>query len=285
MIGAKSGTLALAAFLALLISDAALAADWPTDRKLSGNAFLTPGLLTLQNDTQNSPVSLWLDKGAALWADASVGPSCQSCHGAVETLKKSAVAFPRIISTPAGKANLINLEDQITTCSARGGREAFKVEEDEVLSLSALLHSAAKGQAIDVKADAKASAEHRHIWQARLSRGTQLFSTRLGRINLACIHCHDQNVGRQMRLDVVSPGHPLCPDLPHELAAPGQRGAAPARLLFGRAGSAARARPCGLARPGAVFESAGQRHGDRGAVDSQVARMQAILSIASYTNY
>lgn len=204
----KSGAAALLALLTLLISDAATSADWPTDPKLSGNAFLTPGLLKLQNDTQNSPVSLWLDRGAALWADASVGPSCQSCHGAVGTLKKSAVAFPRIISTPAGKANLINLEDQITTCSARGGREAFKVEEDEVLSLSALLHSAAKGQAIDVKVDAKASAEHRDIWQARLSRGTQLFSTRLGRINLACIHCHDQNVGRQMRLDVVSPGHP-----------------------------------------------------------------------------
>jgi L-cysteine S-thiosulfotransferase len=200
----KSVATALAAFIALLISGAATSADWPTDPKLSGNAFLTPGLLKLQNDTQNSPVSLWLDKGSALWADASGGPSCQSCHGAVEMLKKSAATFPRIVSKTAGKTSLVNLEDQITSCSARGGREAFKVEEDEVLSLSALLHNAAKGEAIDVKAPA----DHRDIWQARLSRGTTLFSTRLGRINLACIHCHDQNVGRQMRLDVVSPGHP-----------------------------------------------------------------------------
>jgi L-cysteine S-thiosulfotransferase len=194
--------------LALLISSAATSADWPTDPKLSGNAFLTPGLLKLQNDTQNSPVSLWLDKGSALWADTSSGPSCQSCHGTVEALKKSAATHPRIVSKPAGKTSLVNLEDQITTCSARGGREAFKVEEDEVLALSALLHSAAKGQTIDVRVDTKAPADHRDIWQARLSRGTQLFSTRLGRINLACVHCHDQNIGRQMRLDVVSPGHP-----------------------------------------------------------------------------
>ena len=190
--------------LAIAFSGAAVSADWPTDPKLSGNDFLTPGLLKLQNDTQNSPVSLWLDKGSALWADTSGGPSCQSCHGAVETLKKSAATHPRI----TGKSALVNLEDQITTCSARGGREAFKVEEDEVLALSALLHNAAKGQTIDVKVDAKAPADHREIWQARLSRGTALFSTRLGRINLACIHCHDQNIGRQMRLDVVSPGHP-----------------------------------------------------------------------------
>ena len=197
---------------ALVFSSAATSADWPSDPKLSGNAFLTPGLIKLQNDTQNSPISLWLDKGAALWADTSVGPSCQSCHGAVETLKNAAATHPRIVSKLAGKADLVNLEDQIINCSARGGREAFKVEEDEVLALSALLHSAATGQKIDVKAsgtiDGKASPEHSEYWQARLKRGTTLFSTRLGRINLACIHCHDQNIGRQMRLDVVSPGNP-----------------------------------------------------------------------------
>jgi L-cysteine S-thiosulfotransferase len=196
--------LGLISLLAIVFSGTAVSADWPTDPKLSGNAFLTPGLLKLQNDAQNSPVSLWLDKGAALWTDAAGGPSCQSCHGAVETLKKSAATFPRIISKPAGATSLVNLEDQIAACSARDGREAFKAEEDEVLALSALLHNAAKGMPIDVKAPA----QHGDIWQARLSRGSTLFSTRLGRINLACVHCHDQNIGRQMRLDVVSPGHP-----------------------------------------------------------------------------
>jgi L-cysteine S-thiosulfotransferase len=201
-------------FLALVWPCGLWAAEWPTSPKLSGNAFLTPGLLKLQNDAQNSPVSLWLDKGAALWSDTSNGPSCQSCHGAVETLKKSAPSFPRITrakssdKATASPSALINLEDQITACSARGGREAFKAEEDEVLALSALLHNAAKGLPIDIKVDVKAPAEDAALWQSRLSRGTQLFSTRLGRINLACVHCHDQNVGRQMRLDVVSPGHP-----------------------------------------------------------------------------
>ncbi len=208
----RSGLVALPAFFLafslLLISGPAQSADWPTDPKLSGNAFLTPGLLALQNDNQNSPISLWLDKGAALWTDPSRGASCQSCHGAVDALKKSAATHPRVISKPAGKSSLINLEDQIITCSARGGLDAFKAEEDEVLALSALLHNAAKGQTIDVKIDATATAEKAALWQARLSRGTALFSTRLGRINLACVHCHDQNVGRQMRLDVVSPGHP-----------------------------------------------------------------------------
>ena len=27
-------------------------------------------------------------------------------------------------------------------------------------------------------------------------------------MNLACVHCHDQNVGKQMRTDVISPANP-----------------------------------------------------------------------------
>jgi sulfur-oxidizing protein SoxA len=30
----------------------------------------------------------------------------------------------------------------------------------------------------------------------------------MGRMNLACMHCHDQKVGAQMRADTISQGHP-----------------------------------------------------------------------------
>jgi sulfur-oxidizing protein SoxA len=197
---------------------------WPDNPRLSGNAFLPPGLLKLQGDAANSPVSLWLDKGTALWTDRSTGPSCQSCHGAVEAMKASAPTFPRLAAlgaTRESRANLINLEDQIVACSARTGRTGTRLEDDDVLALSAVLHNAAKGLPIDVKAPlldkaapyagepaADHAANQAAQWQARLNSGTQLFSTRMGRINLACVHCHEQNVGRQMRADVISPGNP-----------------------------------------------------------------------------
>lgn len=181
------------------------AADWPQNPKLSGNSFLPPGLLQLQADALNSPVALWLDRGAAQWTDASTGPSCQSCHGPVDNMKAAAGTFPRLSAKPASNGStLINLEDQIATCSARAGRTAARVEEDDLLALSALLNNAAKGVAINVKSPQGDN----NAWQIRLNRGTQLFNTRLGRINLACVHCHEQNVGRQMRLDVISPGNP-----------------------------------------------------------------------------
>jgi sulfur-oxidizing protein SoxA len=158
-------------------------------------------LLSLQADGINSPVTLWLDKGNALWADGSAGASCQSCHGAVQSLDNSAATFPRL---SANGQSLINLEDQIVRCKARGGQPNAKMEDDDVLALSAILHTAAKGRPINLAPPADQTA----AWQARLARGTQLFATRMGRINLACVHCHELNVGQQMRADVISPGNP-----------------------------------------------------------------------------
>jgi sulfur-oxidizing protein SoxA len=144
---------------------------------------------------------MWLDRGKALWIDGSSGPSCQSCHGPVESLQMAAPSFPRL--GPDGK-NLINLDDQIAACRTRTGRTAIRVEDDEGLALSALLHETARGQTIAIQAPPG----QMEAWQAHLTRGTQLFSTRIGRINLACVNCHEQNVGKQMRADVISPANP-----------------------------------------------------------------------------
>lgn len=195
---------------AALLATACLAQTWPTSPKLSGNAFLPPGLRTLQADAVASPVTLWLDTGAQLWASSSTGPSCQSCHGGVEQLKNAAPTFPRL--APDGKS-LINLEDQIAVCRARTGRPGARLEDDDVLALSALLHNAARGQPINVQPPAQGAGGQGNPaaaaqWQAHLGRGAQLFATRIGRINLACVHCHEDNVGRQMRSDVISPGNP-----------------------------------------------------------------------------
>ena len=73
-----------------------------------------------------------------------------------------------------------------------------------MLALSALLHDAAKGVPVDVRAAPGQAAQ----WQAVLDQGARRFTTRLGRMNLACVHCHEQKVGRQMRTEVASPGHP-----------------------------------------------------------------------------
>jgi len=187
--------------LAWLCAGTVQAASWPTDPGLSGNAFLPPGLVALQNDTLNSPLTLWLDKGNTLWRETTGGRSCQGCHGEVQSMRQSAPSFPKLTGA---NGPLINLEDQILRCRARTGQPNSKLEDDEVLALSAVLHHAARQQPIAIQPDTV----HLAQWQAHLERGAQLFTTRMGRMNLACVHCHDQNVGKQMRTDVVSPANP-----------------------------------------------------------------------------
>jgi len=166
----------------------------------SGQLFLSPQLQAMQQDADANPVSLWIEKGQSLWRD-----NCQSCHNTPQTLRTSAAEHPRLI-THLSSSRLINLEDQINLCRQRVGHHPKGLEDDDTLSLSALLHSVAKGQKIHAHAPVDATGQQR--WQDELSQGAQLYATRIGRLNLACVHCHDDKVGANLRAEVISPGHP-----------------------------------------------------------------------------
>jgi len=167
---------------------------------VSGNQFLTPQLQAMQQDADVNPISLWVEKGQILWRN-----NCQSCHHSPETLRTSPAEYPRLI-TRKKNTRLINLEDQINVCRQRVGQHPKGLEDDDTLSLSALLHSVAKGQKIHAQAPADAAGQQR--WQDELAQGAQLYATRIGRLNLACMHCHDGKVGANLRAEIVSPGHP-----------------------------------------------------------------------------
>ena len=180
------------------------------DKRTSGAVYLSKQLQDLQADASRNPISLWQDRGQALWQG-----QCQSCHGEMATLKRSATNFPRL--NKDGKS-LLNLEDQIARCLQRTSQHpasaqvmepaaTLSTDSIEVLSLSVALHQVAVGAPIQVAAPTgHASAAIQ--WQARLSSGEKLYQTRIGSMNLACMHCHDQKVGAHMRADTISPGHP-----------------------------------------------------------------------------
>ena len=167
---------------------------------ISGNKFLTPQLQAMQQDADVNPITLWIEKGQALWRT-----SCESCHHAPESLRTSAAEHPRFI-TRNSATRLVNLEDQINACRQRVGQHPKGLEDDDTLSLSALLHSVAKGQVIQARAPTDAASLK--SWEEELAQGAQLYITRMGRLNLACVHCHDGKVGANLRAEVVSPGHP-----------------------------------------------------------------------------
>ncbi|MFM8610159.1 MAG: sulfur oxidation c-type cytochrome SoxA [Burkholderiaceae bacterium] len=207
--------LLLTAWVACASAIAGDASPAAPDRR-SGNAFLPEELRALQADPTRNPLELWIERGRQSWhsvdASASQTRSCQSCHGAADAVTASSTApavrsaaahFPRL---SADGSRLLNLEDQIRACRVRSGLPDRPAESDEVLALSAWLHHLARGEPIAVSAPPDAAL--RTQWQAHLERGTRAWTQRIGRYNLACVHCHDQNVGRSFRADVTSPAHP-----------------------------------------------------------------------------
>lgn len=179
-----------------------VAPGW-ADTRTRGHVYLSPQLQALQDDPQRNPIALWLERGQSL-----LQTQCVGCHSGMDTLKRSAASFPRL---GADGKTLMNLEDQILRCQQRTASAASSsssLESDSVLSLSAALHHAARGERIQVAPSSHASPEHTARWQARLSSGERLYQTRIGRMNLACMHCHDDKVGAQMRADTISQAHP-----------------------------------------------------------------------------
>jgi L-cysteine S-thiosulfotransferase len=175
------------------------------DKRTSGSVYLSKQMQDLQNDATRNPISLWQERGQNLWQG-----QCKNCHGEINTLKRSAATFPRL--SPDGKS-LVNLEDQILQCQNKQTTQkpitnnTNSIESDEVLSLSVALHQAAKNEPIAVLAPTSTPFASDQ-WQTRLKSGEVLYQTRMGRMNLACMHCHDQKVGAQMRADTISQGHP-----------------------------------------------------------------------------
>ncbi len=160
------------------------------DTRVSGSTFLSPALQALQADTARSPITLWQERGQGLWQ-----AQCARCHGDISRMKSAAATFPKL--APDGKT-LRNLEDQIVHCSQRQSSiEGLSNESEPILALSAALHQAAKGEPIQTAPV-----------QPHLGNGEKLYTTRMGRINLACTHCHDEKVGANMRSEVISQAQP-----------------------------------------------------------------------------
>jgi L-cysteine S-thiosulfotransferase len=178
----------------------------PADPRRSGNHFLSPQLQALQADLARSPITLWVEQGHSRWQ-----AQCSGCHGEMASLKTAVASFPKL--APDG-TTLLNLEDQIAVCSHRkqpintasrpiavsasaSAATALTPESEPLLALSAALRRAAKGEPLQARAV-----------QPYFERGEKLYTTRMGRINLACAHCHDDKVGASMRNEVISQAQP-----------------------------------------------------------------------------
>ena len=167
---------------------------------VSGLTFQSEDTRRLQADEFANPGLLWLDRGRTLWSAPpnDTTPSCQSCHGEPEAAMAGvATRYPQFSDE---RGALIDLNQQINRCrSQRQNLEPAAYESDELLSLAILIAHQSLGLPFNVNIDGAA----RPFFDA----GESYYYQRRGQMNLACHHCHEQNVGRMLRGDRLSQGH------------------------------------------------------------------------------
>ena len=180
---------------AALLLLAALASHAQRPDPLKGGAeFQSADVQRLQADEFGNPGMLWVTRGEALWKQG-----CASCHhDAAVTMRGVATRYPR---HDAALGRVVNLDERIRACAARGPASAPLAPESEpLLALSAYVSRQSGGLPISVSTDGPAATV--------LERGRELYFERQGQLNLACTQCHDASWGRTLLAEKVSQGHP-----------------------------------------------------------------------------
>ncbi|EHR69657.1 hypothetical protein BurJ1DRAFT_0777 [Burkholderiales bacterium JOSHI_001] len=189
--------------LAWLMGAATLATAQPTaDQRRSGAHFMSPALQAMQADEAQNPAGLWVQEGRRLWSlrPPGVGRSCANCHGddPAQRLKDVATRYP---AWDEHAARPLTLPQRIAQCRQRHqALPPLDPDDDESLALQALLALPARGLPIAPPADPRLAPQR--------ALGAALFRQRLGQLDLACAHCHEQRAGRSLGGATLPQAHP-----------------------------------------------------------------------------
>jgi L-cysteine S-thiosulfotransferase len=167
----------------------------------SGLDYQGEDVRRLQQDDFANPAMLWVARGEVAWRTkrGAAGKSCADCHGdAAHSMRGTAARLP---GWDTRLARVSTLEARINTCVAQEQRAPeFVPEADDLVGLLAFVSLQSRGLPQKVDATGPASPV--------LERGRELFMTRIGQMNLACTHCHDQKAGRTLLTEKISQGQP-----------------------------------------------------------------------------
>jgi L-cysteine S-thiosulfotransferase len=183
---------------ALLLALATGTATQAADPRRPGLDDLSPALQALQRDDTQNPAMLWVHEGRALWTRVPPqGRACAACH-AEDTLPRIAASYPKL---DRGTQRPLTLSARIDRCREQHQQARSQgADGDEVLAYAAFLAWRARGQPLRPDPERALDA-----WQAR---GDALYRQRLGQLDLACMHCHDQRAGGRLGGARIPQAHP-----------------------------------------------------------------------------
>jgi sulfur-oxidizing protein SoxA len=176
-------------------------AEIPLNERRSSYEDMSRDNKAMQDDDTANPAMLTVLDGEALWNTkmGSVDKSCADCHGDATVRMKGVAARYPAYDTRTSKP--LNLEQRINMCHTGLQRATpFAYESPEMLALTTYVELQSRGEPI-APPDDQRLAPHRE-------RGRELYNRRIGQLNLACVHCHDDNWGKSLAGNKIPQAHP-----------------------------------------------------------------------------
>ncbi len=152
----------------------------------------------LQRDDFDNPAMIFADRGLDRWNEemGKNGESCASCHQEPETMSGLRAVMPRV---DANSGKLMIMEDYINGCvTERMGLEPWGMTSNEMKDMLALISLQSRGQTVNVAIDGPAAP----FWE----KGKEIYNTRYGQLEMACVNCHQDHQGQMIRADHLSQG-------------------------------------------------------------------------------
>ena len=171
------------------------------DARRSGFDFMSPSTQAMQRDDSQNPGMLWVKDGEALWL-RKTGPSdkaCVTCHAAAASSMRGVAARYPAMDEPSKRP--VTLSQRINLCRQNHQQAAaLPFESHDLLSLESFVAYQSRGLPVTAPTDARLEPFQK--------RGQQLFSTRLGQLNLSCAQCHDALAGQRLGSSPIPQAHP-----------------------------------------------------------------------------
>jgi sulfur-oxidizing protein SoxA len=180
---------------------ASLALAQAGEPRRSGYQEMGPALQKMQDDDTANPAMLFVQAGAAAWAEkaGAADKSCADCHGdAAVSMRGVAARYPAVapsIDKP------VDLEGRINLCrTTQQKAPKLAPESDDLLALNAYVAFQSRGVPIAPPDDPKLAAVR--------AQGADLYRRRQGQLDLSCANCHDDNAGRKLAGATIPQAHP-----------------------------------------------------------------------------
>lgn len=174
--------------LILLLS---INAAWALE-PISGTSMLSDEMCDMQEDDFANPGMESVERGLELFHQIDDSDmSCAQCHGenGAKINRKSVAAFPKY---NVEHKRPITIQDQINICKEeRMDNFPYLYDSKVLVDLETYIRYLSRGEEINIITDGPI----KPFFEA----GKKLYETRMGQLDMACIHCHDYYSGQWLR--------------------------------------------------------------------------------------